>query len=80
MLRQQVRRQDPRALTVIASLAYRQRGEVRILAGQDLVEAELPLGMVLEESAGPPRVSGITRSNSCSEPMMAKNTERRMVG
>ena len=36
--------------------------------------------MVWVELNGPPPVSGMIMSNSCSEPTTAKNTDSRMVG
>src|SRR3954466_2671434 len=48
LAREQCRSELPRPLGVIATLDHRQREQVRILAGQDLVEAELPLSVIAQ--------------------------------
>src|SRR3954454_2213744 len=48
LAREQCRSELPGALAVVAALDHRQREQVRILARQDLVEAELPFGVIAQ--------------------------------
>src|SRR3954470_11198904 len=48
LAREQCRSELPGALAVVAALDHRQREQLRIFAGQDLVEAELPLSVIAQ--------------------------------